>query len=112
VLFSAHVIEHLLNPALIWEVAGKVLTDDGFIACFCPNGEPSRESIVGISSYDQVWGQVHPMLITPTFLRNLSNRSAFDPYVCSSPYAPDEISTNRPPAGIAGEELCLIASRA
>jgi hypothetical protein len=110
--FSAHVIEHLPNPSLIWEVADNILTDDGFIACFCPNGEPARESVVGPRPYDQAWGKVHPMLVTPKFLRTRSRRFGFDAYVCSSPYAIDDILNNRPPVVTTGDELCLIARRA
>ncbi len=110
-LFSAHVIEHLANPSLIWEVAQKVLTDEGVVVCFCPNGEPARESLNGLDTYDKAWGRVHPMLITPRFLETTSSRFGFHPYVYSSPYKVDKISDNSSEAEITGDELCLVAKR-
>jgi len=88
-LFSAHVIEHLPNPNLIWEVASKVLTKDGIIVCFCPNGAPARESLIGASAYDGEWGKVHPMFITPKYLQSI--HSGFRSYVCCSPYTINEM---------------------
>jgi len=58
--FAAHVIEHLTNPSLIWEVASKVLSENGLIVSFCPNGEPAREGLVGLQSYDHTWGKSTP----------------------------------------------------
>jgi predicted SAM-dependent methyltransferase len=110
--FSAHVIEHLPNPNLIWEVASHVLADDGIIVCFCPNGDPARESIQGVRLYDHIWGKVHPMLITPRFVRSMSARSGFRAYVYSRPYRLDQISNGESPTEIIGDELCLIARRA
>jgi cyclopropane fatty-acyl-phospholipid synthase-like methyltransferase len=110
-LFSAHVIEHLPNPNVIWEVATKVLTNDGIIVCFCPNGEPARESVKGPESYDKAWGKVHPMLITPKFLQNMSARFGFRAHLYSSPYRADRISDGSIEAEVTGDELCLVARR-
>jgi cyclopropane fatty-acyl-phospholipid synthase-like methyltransferase len=109
--FSAHVIEHLPNPNLIWEVADKVLTANGIIVCFCPNGEPARESLVGVRQYDHIWGKVHPMLITPKYLHRASARYGFRSCLYSSPYDLNGIFSGRNESEVTGEELCLIAKR-
>jgi len=112
-LFSSHVIEHLPNPALLWEIAGKVLTDDGLIVCFCPNGEPAREAIVSVGRYDQLWGKVHPLLITPEFLRNMSTRHGWSAQVYSASFASNTIAAGRLIEGqLTGDELCMVARRA
>lgn len=36
-VFSAHVIEHLADPNLVWNVGTTTLEDGGLIVCFCPN---------------------------------------------------------------------------
>jgi hypothetical protein len=111
-LFSAHVIEHLPNPNLLFEIADKVLTADGFMVCFCPNGEPARESLVGVRQYDYFWGKVHPMLITPKFLHSTSARFGFRSLVYSSPYDINDISNERTEIEVTGVEICLIARKA
>jgi transcription elongation factor Elf1 len=108
-LFSAHVIEHLSNPNLIWEVARKVLSTNGMIVCFCPNGEPARESLLGLRKYDFMWGKVHPMLITPRYLQSTSARYGYRSGVYSSPYDENDISNSRGESQFTGDELCLIA---
>ncbi len=100
-LFSAHVIEHLDAPDLIWETARSVLSPDGFIACFCPNGNPELESTYGLHRYDQLWGKVHPLLITPRFLETTSSRHGFTARLQTSPYGLVR--------DLHGGELCMIA---
>lgn len=65
--FSAHVIEHLADPNILFSAAAAALRSGGLFVCFCPNGNPERERID--DKYDQVWGKVHPMYITPEFMR-------------------------------------------
>jgi hypothetical protein len=67
-VFSAHVIEHLADPNLLWNVGTTILEDGGLIVCFCPNGDPLLEGIYGASRYRQLWGKVHPLLVTSNFL--------------------------------------------
>ena len=80
--------------------------------CFCPNGDPGLEAINGVKQYDGLWGKVHPMLITPRFLRETSVRYGFRAYVCTNPYRLDDIATgDEHNHEIMGSELCLIAKR-
>ncbi len=65
--FSAHVIEHLPDPAITYREAAHLLRPGGLFVCFCPNGNPERERID--DKYDHVWGKVHPTYITPSFMR-------------------------------------------
>jgi 2-polyprenyl-3-methyl-5-hydroxy-6-metoxy-1,4-benzoquinol methylase len=110
-MFSSHVIEHLPNPNVIWEVANEVLTLDGVILCFCPNGDPGRELRVGTKQYHQTWGKVHPLLISPKFLRNTSERHGFSSNIYSTPYRLDMMRHRVDAQAIVGDELCMVASR-
>ncbi len=109
-LFSAHVIEHLPKPDLIWETAGRLLGDNGSIVCICPNGDPVREQAVGLGSYDQLWGKVHPLLITPQFLKASSARHGWVAKCYTRPFEADKIS-NSVDGDCGGDELCMIARR-
>ena len=110
--FSSHVIEHLPNPSLIWELGQKVLSDDGFIVCFCPNGDPASESAWGPGGYDRIWGKVHPMLITSRYFQSMSARHGFRASIFSSPYRLDAVAGGAPGDNPPGIELCLVARRA
>jgi 2-polyprenyl-3-methyl-5-hydroxy-6-metoxy-1,4-benzoquinol methylase len=109
--FSSHVIEHLPDPALIWAEATKCLRPDGYLIVFCPNGEPEREALIGRKRYDYLWPQVHPMVITPKFMRTLSRRHRFSAGVYSEPYDLDAIASHRGSVDLSGEELLLVAHR-
>lgn len=110
-MFSSHVIEHLPNPNIIWQIANEVLTKDGLIVCFCPNGDLGRESRVGSKRYHQTWGKVHPLLISPKFLRNTSARHGFSSEIYSTPYRLDLMRDRADAPAIVGDELCMVASR-
>ena len=107
-MFSSHVIEHLPNPNIIWQIANQVLTKNGVIICICPNGGPDRESYVGSKHYHQAWGKVHPLLINPRFLRNISGSHGFSTKVYSSPYQMDIIREGAIESPIRGDELCMV----
>jgi 2-polyprenyl-3-methyl-5-hydroxy-6-metoxy-1,4-benzoquinol methylase len=109
--FSAHVIEHLDDPNIIWQAAVQVLDPQGIMVCFCPNGEPIREKISGSKKYHQNWSQKHPLLITRKALVEMSKHYGFSPYVFSSPFSWEEIRSRREPDRLTGDELLLIAVR-
>ena len=110
-VFSAHVIEHLPDPNFVWQVGTMALNEGGFIACFCPNGDPSLETVYGSSRYHQLWGKVHPLLITPDFLRKSSTAHGYHARVYRNPYNLDLISACAADDSLHGEELCMIAVR-
>ena len=108
-LFSSHVIEHLPDPSLIWQVAAKVLRHDGFIAVFCPNGEPGREAVIGSKQYGYLWPQVHPMVITPGFARATSGKFGYSGLCYSTPYDLNLMANGIECRDLNGSELCIIA---
>jgi 2-polyprenyl-3-methyl-5-hydroxy-6-metoxy-1,4-benzoquinol methylase len=108
-LFSAHVIEHLANPRVLWEMAEIVLKPKGKVVLFMPNGDPEVEDF-GTRRYHQLWGQVHPLLISGNALMNMANAHGFTGRVYSSPYDATKIQAGVND-GLTGEELLLIAER-
>ena len=108
-VFSAHVIEHLPDPNLIWQIGVTVLSEGGFIACFCPNGTPELEQVYGSSRYHQLWGKVHPLVITPEFLQNGSAVHGCRARVYCNPYNLDLIAAGAADDKVHGAELCMIA---
>lgn len=107
--FSAHVIEHLPTPNLLWDAALAALLPHGTIVCTCPNGNPEREHLVG-SDYHSLWGKVHPLYITPDYVREAGRRKKFRVEVYSSPYDLGQIAARSQPADVAGDELLIVAS--
>lgn len=68
IIFTAHVIEHLATPGILFEDAQKLLKPGGLLVCFSPNGsdafrakEPDR--------FTARWGLVHPTLPTADFYK-------------------------------------------
>jgi hypothetical protein len=47
------------------------------IVLFMPNGEPSRERLNG-ARYHQLWGRVHPLLLSAEALQHMATRHGFD----------------------------------
>jgi 2-polyprenyl-3-methyl-5-hydroxy-6-metoxy-1,4-benzoquinol methylase len=84
--FSAHVIEHLPNPNILFDEAVKLLAPGGLLICCCPNGADERKHRHGLKAYHQNWGKVHPLMITPDFIKlEAANRGFASCNVYSSP---------------------------
>ena len=109
--FSSHVIEHLPDPNVMWNAASVVLSARGVMVCFCPNGSPGLESTYGHTTYDRLWGKVHPLLITPNFLRRNSARHGYEVRLYSRPFAIDALATSHEEPNLQGDELCMIAKK-
>lgn len=105
-LFSAHVIEHLVNPRLFWDVARLTLKPTGFIVLFTPNGEPSRAA--SDKNYHQLWGLVHPLLLSAEALHVMAEDYGYVGRAHSSPYDLMEVAQDRP-GGLHGSELLFVA---
>ena len=105
--FSAHVIEHLPNPRILWEKASRVLKPNGFVVLFMPNGEPSRAAID--RNYHKLWGQVHPLFLSADALAIMAREYGFTGYAYSSPYNIADIAASRLPDSLMGDELLFIA---
>ncbi len=105
--FSAHVIEHLPNPNLMFEEAAKVLRPGGVFICYCPNGAQERER-KHFDDYHRNWGKVHPLMLTPEFMKGEAHRYGFTQCaVFSSPVPSDNIKALRD-ANLDGDELLTI----
>ncbi len=109
-LFSAHVIEHLPDPSILWSIADQVLTEDGTVVLFTPNGNPARAQQPG-SHYHQLWGHIHPLLLSAESLTKLAQRYGFAGAAYSSPYQPVEVQALTG-GQLLGDELLFIARRA
>jgi cyclopropane fatty-acyl-phospholipid synthase-like methyltransferase len=109
--FSAHVIEHLPNPNIFFEEAVKVLAPGGIMICCCPNGAEERQWREGIKAYDQNWGKVHPLMVTPGFLKNETTKRGFESCnVYSSPVDTAKVKA-RHDGDLSQSELLAIAYR-
>ena len=106
--FSAHVLEHLTDPNDLWRAAHAALSARGVLVAFMPNGNPALDAA---ASYHRLWGQVHPLLVTPRYLLATAARYGFAARVYSSPYAPDVIRARGVSHALLGPELALVAWR-
>jgi SAM-dependent methyltransferase len=111
-LFSAHVLEHLTDPNLLWRIAERVLSPNGVVVCFLPNGDSRLEAEYGSRQYHQLWGQVHPLLVGPGAAAFMAERHAYIPVVHTSPYDLQLLRANTPSDHLVGQELLLIARKA
>jgi SAM-dependent methyltransferase len=105
--FAAHVIEHLPNPRDIWETALAALKPGGKIVLFMPNGEPAREKVY--KHYHQIWGLVHPLLLSPAALTRMGEKYGFEVRCYSAPYAAQEIGDGKTRSQT-GDELLAVGS--
>jgi SAM-dependent methyltransferase len=109
--FSAHVLEYLADPDQLWEAAKSVLAPDGVVAVFVPNGHPELEGEYDRERYHALWGQAHPLLITPDYLAMTASRHGFACRLYSSPYRLDGIRRREPGGNVLGQELLVLARR-
>ena len=105
--FSAHVIEHMPDPNILWKTASSTLKKSGVVALFAPNGEPEREKY-SEAAYHQLWGEVHPLLLNAKALQAMAQRFRFEGIGYSSPY--DLAELRHGDAGhLLGAELLFVA---
>jgi hypothetical protein len=105
--FSSHVVEHLTNPRLLWQTARDVLKPGGKIVTFLPNGNPSIEQLN--HNYHQLWGQVHPLLLSPVALTRMGELYGFSIRCFSSPYNLREIAGGAT-GQLTGDELLVVGT--
>lgn len=108
--FSSHVIEHLPDPNILFDEAQHALKPDGIFVCFCPNGATEREQEHGRQIYDDHWGAIHPLMVTPNFMRHetLKRRRFASCNVFSYPFNPAEVRDRRD-GKLDGSELLTVA---
>ncbi len=105
-LFSAHVIEHLVNPRILWDAAQLTLKPTGIIVLFTPNGEPARAA--SDKDYHRLWGLVHPLLLSAEALHLMAADYGYVGRAYSSPYQLAKVAEDRP-GQLNGSELLFIA---
>ena len=81
--FSAHVIEHLPDPSLLWQTALEVLKPGGTLVLFMPNGDSDYQR-ENPGHYAQLWGRVHPLLLSHRALDSMAARYGFQGQAYSS----------------------------
>jgi 2-polyprenyl-3-methyl-5-hydroxy-6-metoxy-1,4-benzoquinol methylase len=108
-LFAAHVIEHLPNPRTLWQTAAQVVRPGGWVVLFTPNGDLGVVEAMG-GRFHQMWGQVHPVVLSPESLGIMARHAGFVGQAHCSPYDLVEIEQGRPGQSLPGE-LSFIARR-
>lgn len=106
--FSSHVIEHLVNPWILFDSARKALGAGGVGITFCPNGDPSSS---WSNHYADLWGKHHPSVITPAYLRHECAVAGFSVNTYSNPYDLDGIANGVDTRALPGDELCAVMRR-
>jgi 2-polyprenyl-3-methyl-5-hydroxy-6-metoxy-1,4-benzoquinol methylase len=103
--FSSHVIEHLADPNLIWRQAAKWVKPKGLVVTLTPNGDPVAQT-ENEAQYHQLWGEVHPILLTEQAFLLMAEKHGFKGYVHSKPYSEDLLSKRTLPLKL-GEIVCV-----
>jgi SAM-dependent methyltransferase len=104
--FSAHVIKHLPNPVALWEMALKVIKPGGKVVVFLPNGDPARER--AHAGYHKLWGEVHPLLLSPLALTKMGEKFGFTVDCHTTPFNVQDIA-RRAQGAASGIELLVLA---
>jgi SAM-dependent methyltransferase len=110
-VFSRHVIEHLPDPNHLWKLAARVLDRGGWFIGLCPNGNPEREKLVGLRKYDSECSRVHPLYLTPDYVRYAAARHGFETIVHTEPYDMGLVEQFKDAPRLQGEELAFIARK-
>jgi SAM-dependent methyltransferase len=105
--FASHVLEHLDQPQALWRIASEVLRPAGAVVLFMPNGEPDCERR-DPRRYHQLWGRVHPLLLTSRSVAAMAASFGFEARAYSSPYDLGQIAAGRP-GRLHGDELLVVA---
>jgi 2-polyprenyl-3-methyl-5-hydroxy-6-metoxy-1,4-benzoquinol methylase len=108
--FSSHVIEHLPSPNILFDEAQKLLRPGGILITYCPNGAPERER-KHFDDYHRNWGMVHPLMLTPAFLKGEARRRGFTH--CAAYSSPVNIGDIKAQCdgSCDGDELLLVARK-
>jgi len=114
---SAHVIEHLTSPRILWDAAEKALKSTGILVVLTPNGESAMADVYKIKAdkvrtreIHRAWGQRHPLLLTAEAFRLIAADYGFTGCAYSSPYDLQQIARGEQ-GRLEGSELLLIARR-
>lgn len=70
VVFSSHVLEHVPDPVKSIQQKLSVLSKDGWLVAFFPNGSEAFQKAEP-SAFHRLWGQVHPVMLNEDFIRKI-----------------------------------------
>jgi hypothetical protein len=109
-IFTAHVIEHLASPRILFEDAQKLLKKNGLLVCFSPNGSDAFK-VKEPAKFKARWGFVHPTLPTSSFYKYVFRNQPY--LITSTPHSIDAINAWDRKSQLAlddsGDELLVIA---
>ena len=109
--FSAHVLEHVPTPAVVFDYARRLLKPGGLFVSFTPNGSQQHRDVSEL--WSRLWGAVHPNFIDDVFLDR--SFSASPRAIGSSPIIsgvlPDRPELTRLNS-LTGDELFFVARKA
>jgi hypothetical protein len=91
----------------MWQTARDVLKPGGKMVAFLPNGDPSLELVN--RNYHQLWGQVHPLLLSALALTRMGELFGFGVRCYTKPYDFREIA-GRSGGKLTGDELLVVGT--
>ena len=111
-VFASHVLEHVPEPAAVFDRIASLLKPDGFLLAFVPNCGGDEARLLGVE-----WGPMccekHPLALDAEFLEKALPRHGLRSIAFSDPYAPadlvacwDRLAT---PRNLRGPELMVVA---
>jgi cyclopropane fatty-acyl-phospholipid synthase-like methyltransferase len=110
VFFSSHVLEHLLAPQSVFQLARRLVKPGGLFIAFTPNGSEDRLRS-DPKHYHRNWGAIHPLFFNDAFYSHIFKDRPH--LIASNPYDISRIqSWNRSGAktlDLTGSELLAAA---
>lgn len=113
IFFSAHVIEHVTDPATFVQMGIGVLRPGGLFVAITPNGSDEFRN-ARPDAFQRLWGRVHPQLITPAWIAKVARNRPF--LIGSMPLTQDVVRSWRTGQVIVpnpvGSELVIVVRNA
>jgi SAM-dependent methyltransferase len=109
VIIANHVLEHLCEPKIAFEIWKRLLKPDGTLFIFVPNAGGNQAKMYG-PNWGPMIGEKHPLAVDANFLfQNLPNHGLI-PRFCSSPYSQGVLKLEKDPfvPSLAGDELLAV----
>ena len=88
-VYSSHVLEHTSNPAAVLREQLTLVKPNGLVIAHTPSGSAAFQES-DQRGFHLIWGKVHPVLLTETFVRKLAKKQSF---LITSDDRPESIAT-------------------